>query len=154
MMNYARSVTIDSVKNLSPPQLDFLLDNNANSIGALLMHIASTDFFFRILTFEKRELTPAEDKEWAPASYLDQPGRDLIKGNNIDHYLEALRNERNMVLEKLSKVNDDWLYEEMPLWDNKPANNYFIWFHVFEDEINHRGQINLIRKRIPKNIDE
>ncbi len=152
MMNYARSVTIDSVRNLTPPQLDFLLDENANSIGALLLHIASTDFFYRILSFEKRELTPEEDKEWAPASYLDQPARDHIRGNSIDHYLEALENERNKVLVKLRTVNDDWLYEEMPLWNKKPANNYFMWFHVIEDEINHRGQINLIRKRIPKDL--
>ncbi|MEO8514818.1 MAG: DinB family protein [Ignavibacteria bacterium] len=148
MMNYARTVTIDSVKNLSPTQLDFLLDNNANSIGALLMHIASTDFFYRILTFEKRELTPEEDKEWAPASYLGEPARKHIKGRSIDYYLEALTEERNKVLDKLKSVNDGWLYEKMPLWDNKPANNYFMWFHVFEDEINHRGQINLIRKRM------
>ncbi len=152
MMNFARSVTVDSVKNLSPSQLDYLLDEKANSIGALLMHIASTDFFYRILSFEKRELTPEEDKAWAHASYLGEPAREHIKGHSIDYYLESLINERNKVLNLLKLVNDDWLYEEMPLWDNKPANNYFMWFHVFEDEINHRGQINLIRKRIPNDI--
>ena len=152
MMNYARSVTIDSVKNLKPSQLDYLLDEKANSIGALLLHIASTDFFFRIFSFEKRELTPEEDKEWASASYLGEPAREKIKGNDIGYYLEALTNERNKVLDLLKTVNDDWLYEEKPLWNNKPANNYFMWFHVFEDEINHRGQINLIRKRIPKEL--
>jgi uncharacterized damage-inducible protein DinB len=152
MMNYVRSVTIDSVRNLTPQQLDFLLDEKANSIGALLLHIASTDLFFRILSFEKRELTEEEDKEWAPASYLGEPGREHIKGNSVEYYLEVLMNERKKVLDLLKTVNDDWLYEEMPLWDNKPANNYFMWFHVFEDEINHRGQINLIRKRIPKEL--
>ncbi|MFI5211248.1 MAG: DinB family protein [Ignavibacteria bacterium] len=152
MMNFARNVTVDSVKNLSPSQLDYLLDEKANSIGALLMHIASTDFFYRILSFEKRELTPEEDKAWAHASYLGEPAREHIKGHSIDYYLESLINERNKVLNLLKLVNDDWLYEEMPLWDNKPANNYFMWFHVFEDEINHRGQINLIRKRIPNDI--
>lgn len=30
-----------------------------------------------------------------------------------------------------------------------PTSNYFKWFHVFEDEINHRGQIRLIRKLTP-----
>ncbi len=152
MMNYARSVTLDSVKDLTPSQLDYLLDEKANSIGALLMHIASTDFFFRILSFEKRELTPEEDKEWAPASYLDQPARDHIKGHRIDYYLEVLLKERNEVLDMLRTVNDDWLYEEVPFWNDKPANNYFIWFHVIEDEINHRGQINLTRKRILKDL--
>ncbi|NOS85182.1 MAG: DUF664 domain-containing protein [Ignavibacteria bacterium] len=152
MMNYARRVTIDSVENLTPLQLDFLLDEKANSIGALLMHIASTDLFFRIFSFEKRELTAEEDKEWEAASYLGEPARERFKGNSVDHYLDVLKNERNKVLDKLRSVNDDWLNEEMPLWDNKPANNYFMWFHVFEDEINHRGQINLIRKRFPNDL--
>jgi hypothetical protein len=30
-----------------------------------------------------------------------------------------------------------------------PANNHFKWFHVFEDEINHRGQIRWLRARLP-----
>lgn len=151
MMNYARSVTIDSVKNLTTPQLDFLLDEKANSIGALLLHIASTDYFFRVLSFEKRELTAEEDSEWAPASYLGEQGREHIKGNKVDYYIDILNSERKKVLDLFKTVNDSWLYEEMPLWDNEPANNYFMWYHVFEDEINHRGQINLIRKRLPKN---
>ncbi|HAX48291.1 MAG TPA: integrase [Bacteroidetes bacterium] len=149
MMNYARSVTIDSVRNLTPSQLDFLLDEKANSIGALLLHIASTDYFFRILSFENRELTAEEDEEWAAASYLGERGREQIKGNGLDYYINILNLERQKVLDLMKTVNDEWLYKEMPLWDDKPANNYFMWFHVFEDEINHRGQINLIRKRFP-----
>jgi len=148
MMNYVRSVTIDSVQNLTTPQLDFLLDEKANSIGALLLHIASTDLFYRIFTFENRELTEEEDKLWAPASYLGTPAREHIKGNNVEFYLDILNSERNKVLDLFKSVNDDWLFNEKPLWYNKPANNYFMWFHVFEDEINHRGQINLIRKRL------
>jgi C-terminal processing protease CtpA/Prc len=30
------------------------------------------------------------------------------------------------------------------------GNNYFCWFHVFEDEINHRGQIRLLAKQLPR----
>ena len=152
MMNYVRSVTIDSVQNLTTPQLDFLLDEKANSIGALLLHIASTDMFFRIFSFENRELTEEEDNQWAAASYLGAPAREQIKGNSLEYYLDVLNSERNKVLDLFKTVNDKWLYEEKPLWYNKPANNYFMWFHVFEDEINHRGQINLIRKRFPKEL--
>ena len=39
--------------------------------------------------------------------------------------------------------------EETPFWGGQPANNYFKWFHVFEDEINHRGQIRWLCKRLP-----
>ena len=152
MMNYVRSVTIDSVQNLTTQQLDFLLDEKANSIGALLLHIASTDMFFRIFSFDNRELTEEEDNHWAAASYLGEPAKEQIKGNRLEYYLDVLNSERNKVLDLFKTVNDNWLYEEKPLWYNKPANNYFMWFHVFEDEINHRGQINLIRKRFPKEL--
>lgn len=153
MMNYVRSVTLDTVQNLTTPQLDFLLDEKANSIGALLLHIASTDMFFRVFTFENRELTEEEDNLWAPASYMGAPAREQIKGNSLEYYLDVLQSERNKVLELFKTVNDNWLYEEKPLWYNKPANNYFMWFHVFEDEIHHRGQINLIRRRLPKDLN-
>ena len=42
---------------------------------------------------------------------------------------------------------DAWLDAQTPFWGGKPANNYFKWFHVFEDELNHRGQIRWLRKR-------
>jgi hypothetical protein len=45
-------------------------------------------------------------------------------------------------------ANDEWLEHFTPYgWDH-PANNYFKWFHVFEDELNHRGQIRMIKKRL------
>jgi uncharacterized damage-inducible protein DinB len=150
MMNYARDVTLSSVQNLSPSQLDFLIDTQANSVGALLMHIASTEFYYRVLSFEKRELYPAEEEEWATTAELGQPARDHIKGHDLNYYLGVLNITRDKTLDMFKQVNDDWLYEEVPFWDNKPANNYFMWFHVFEDEINHRGQINLIKKRLPE----
>ena len=50
-------------------------------------------------------------------------------------------------LEPFSKaqLNDDWLYQEARHWHEKPANNYFKWFHVLEGELNQRGQIRLIQ---------
>ncbi|MFK9093966.1 hypothetical protein [Bacillus salipaludis] len=35
-------------------------------------------------------------------------------------------------------------------WWDRPANNYFKWFHVFEDELSHRGQIRIIKKMMNK----
>ncbi|GIO41671.1 hypothetical protein J41TS4_14290 [Paenibacillus apis] len=55
---------------------------------------------------------------------------------------------RNRTLEFFKSVNDDWLDTEEDFWYEKKANYYFMWFHVFEDELNHRGQIRLIRNRL------
>ncbi|MDQ0899680.1 putative damage-inducible protein DinB [Paenibacillus sp. V4I7] len=56
---------------------------------------------------------------------------------------------RSKTYEVFKTKTDDWLYEEYPFWRNQPANHYFMWYHVFEDEINHRGQIRWMRKRLP-----
>jgi uncharacterized damage-inducible protein DinB len=148
LMNYARITTFDAVKGLSTSDLDFLLDEKSNSIGMLLLHIACIEYEFHKITIEKRELTNDELECWRPALNLGELGREKIKGNPLEFYIGQLAEVRKKTLEDFQKLNDDWLYEETEFWDNKKANNYFKWFHVLEDEINHRGQIRFLRKRI------
>ena len=148
MMNYARITTIDSVIGLSIPELDFLLDEKANSIGMLMFHIASVDFIYRTTSIHKREATEEELAFWSPALYLGEIGREKIKGFDLAFYFELLAIERKKTLEELAKLDDRWIYEEVDFWGGSKANNYFQWFHVLEDEINHRGQIRMIKKRI------
>ncbi len=149
MMNYARYVTLESVKGLTVEQLDYLHDKDSNSIGALLYHIASTDFYFRIITFEEREPTPEENKIWDAPSILGEKGRKEIKGNDLEFYVNVLNEERNKIYELFREKNDDWL-EKTIQWYGYTSNNHHIWFHAFEDEVNHRGQINWLKKRLKK----
>lgn len=150
MMNYARWTTLEAVKELSAEQLDYLMDEKANSIGALLVHIAAVEYVYYVRTIEKRDMTEDERKEWGPALELGNRGRSAIKNNPLQYYLDILNKVRERTLKSLSELSDEWLdeYEPEPRFGNRPVNNYFKWFHVFEDEINHRGQIRLIRKRI------
>ena len=148
LMNYARITTFDAVEGLSISELDFLIDEKANSIGMLLLHIASVEEIYRVYTLEGRKTTDAESKKLEAALELGDLGREKIKDNSLDYYLDNLSRVRKKSLEGLKNVEDSWLYEETDFWDNKMANNYFKWFHVLEDEINHRGQIRFIKKRI------
>lgn len=150
MMNYARFTTINTVKGLSQEQLDYLHDSECNSIGGLLSHIAAVEFAYRIWTFERRELNEEELKQWRPSLELGELGRQNIKGRNLNYYIDLLDKVRQMTLDAFKKINDEWLYEETSFRGNKQANNYFKWFHVFEDEINHRGQMRWLKKRLPK----
>jgi uncharacterized damage-inducible protein DinB len=152
MMNYARHTTLDEVSDLTARQLDHLHDKESNSIGALLRHIAAVEVVYQAATFEGRGLSASEDREWGAALKLGPRARREIRGHDLDYYLTALENVRARTLAELSKRDDDWLYEETPFWDGLPANNYFKWFHVFEDEINHRGQIRWLRKRLPETL--
>ena len=150
MMNYARVTTIGSARGLTIDELDYLHDEKSNSIGALLLHIASTDNLYRILTFEERDMTKEEIEKWKAASDLGDLGRKEIKGNDLNYYLEKLDEERNIIYELFKNKNDEWLYKESNEEGFK-SNNHYAWFHVFEDEINHRGQIRWLRKRL-KNL--
>ena len=148
MMNYARFTTLGAVKDLSKDHLDFLLDSQSNTIGALLLHIAGVEYAYQVATFEKRTLNEEEISIWGPALDLGKEGQEKIKGNDLAFYLSKLDQVRNRTLELFKSVNDEWLTIEEEFWWNNQANNYFKWFHVFEDEINHRGQIRIIRKRL------
>jgi len=147
MMNYARHTTIESVSGLDSEQLDYLHDSESNTIGALLFHIASVEFAYRVWTTEERDLTPAEYEFWDPGIKLGNIARERIKGNNLDYYLTLLNNVRADTIIALKAKDDTWLDIQRP-FNQQPSNNYFRWFHVFEDEINHRGQIRWIIKRM------
>ncbi|KPL58859.1 DinB family protein [Rossellomorea vietnamensis] len=144
-MDYARKTTLDSVKGLTSSELDFLPCEGANSIGALLLHMAAVEKGFQIELFDERRPNEQEMTEWGAAYSLGEEGRKNIKGYSLEFYLTKLDEIRRKTLQEFSERNDEWLFESR-VWDNQPSNHYFIWFHVFEDEINHRGQIRLIRR--------
>src|SRR5690348_1593762 len=52
MMAFTRFQVLMSAKGLSTEQLDFLLDDKANRIGALLLHLAAIETFFQLNTFD------------------------------------------------------------------------------------------------------
>ncbi len=60
MMDYSRAVLLHDIKDLSQDDLDFLPEGHGNTIGALLMHIASVDFAYQIITVENRDLNESE----------------------------------------------------------------------------------------------
>ncbi|WP_255452274.1 DinB family protein [Sporosarcina sp. ANT_H38] len=148
MMNYTRFTTILEVENLTVEELDFLYDEESNSIGMLLAHMISVEKAYKILTFENREITDEDVSLLNPGLELGCNARDQIKGNSIDFYLEQLSETRNKTIETFKSLTDKWLFEQSPFWNGLPTNNYFKWFHVFEDELNHRGQIRVIKKMI------
>jgi len=146
MMNYARYTTMQAVEDLTMEELDYLYDEEANSIGMLLYHMAAVEFYYQIHTFEDREPTEAELERWLPGLELEALGREEIKGKSIEFYIDTLQEVRSKTIETFQSLPDEWLFKTTDFWYDKQANNYFKWFHVFEDEINHRGQIRLIKK--------
>jgi uncharacterized damage-inducible protein DinB len=147
MMNYARHTTLHAVRELSIEQLDERPAGFGNSIAMLLEHFAGVEVVYQIITFDGRDPKNEELTRWLPGLDLGEKG-ESIGGKPLEHYLEQLAEVRAKTLAEFAKRDDAWLHQEFPWWNDKPGNNYFCWFHVFEDEINHRGQIRLIRKNL------
>ncbi len=146
MMAYVRATTIAEVQGMSAEQLDFRFSDDANSIGMLLAHMDSVERFYQIDTFENREVTEDDVHYLNPGLELGDAAREQIQSQPAEHYLQKLEESRKKTLDTFSKLPDAWLFEQSPFWYDQPTNNYFKWFHVFEDELNHRGQIRLIKK--------
>ena len=151
MMNWMRASVLRAVKDLTQPELDFLMDPKANTIGALLLHLAATDTIYQDLTFNNlKDFSDDNKKRFGAAMELGDEGRKQIKGNNLDFYLSTLQEVREKTLAGFKKRDDKWFAEVDPaFFGGKPTNNFCKWFHVCEHEANHRGQIAVIRKRLP-----
>lgn len=152
MMAFMRSQVLHSVKGMSQQDLDFLLDAKANRIGALLNHLAASETYFQLITFENMKWGSWPDsvkKKWDVPMNLGEPARKALIGNNLDYYVNLLTETREKTLAEFRKRDDKWLMavDKDFIWG--PTNNYCKWFHVTEHEANHNGQIKLLKGRLP-----
>ena len=151
-MTWMRMVVLMSVKGMSQKDLDHLFDANANTIGALLLHLAATETYYQMNTFEGKAWDSWPDsvkQKWDTPMNLGEPARKAIKGNNLDYYLNILGEAREHSLAEFRKRDDAWLMSVDKGWPWGPTNNYCKWFHVCEHESNHNGQIKFLAKRLP-----
>jgi hypothetical protein len=49
-----------NVTSLDQEGTDFLLDENANSAGAIIYHLAATEAYYQVYTFENRQFNKDE----------------------------------------------------------------------------------------------
>ncbi len=151
MLAFTREQVVNNVKGLSQQDLDFLIDAKANTIGALLLHLAATETYFQMNTFGGMKWDSWSEevkKKWDIPMNLGEPARKAIKGNSLDYYLDALHQTREKSLAEFRKRDDKWLAILVTESDFS-ANNYAKWFHVAEHESNHDGQIKFLKSRVP-----
>jgi uncharacterized damage-inducible protein DinB len=152
MLNWMRTKIMQPVKGLSVGQLDYLHDAEANSIGALLLHLAAIERLYQANTFEGRKWGDFEgivEKEWGVPARLGKDARKSIKGHELTYYLAKLKEVRERTLAELQKRDDAWLMQVDPDSGAEPTNNYCKWFHVCEHESHHNGQVTWLKGRLP-----
>src|SRR6202171_5637172 len=101
MLTWMQDAVVRPVQGMTKQDLDYLFDARANSIGALLLHLAATETYYQMNTFQgiKWDISPvAVKQEWNPPMTLGDAGRKTIKGNELGYYLDALRETREKSL--------------------------------------------------------
>ena|SRR5688572_19880905 len=56
MMTWMRTTMLYPVKGMSTEQLDYIHDDKSNSIGSMLFHLAATERYYQIHTFEGKKM--------------------------------------------------------------------------------------------------
>jgi hypothetical protein len=143
MLDNLKSRVERNVVNLDQEGTDFLLDDNANSPGAIIYHLAATEAYYQVYTFEGREFNKEEAAKWSTALNLGVKARKEFKGQPISYYLkiyDAVRKKTKILL----KTKDDTWFAD----GNSSMSNHWAWFHVMEHQANHMGQLALITKRL------
>jgi uncharacterized damage-inducible protein DinB len=160
MLTWMETAVLRPTRDLTQAQLDTLFDKNANTIGALMLHLAATEVLYQRITFgnENFDKLPADyEAKWGPAMNLGAAGRATIKGHDVAYYQDAIREAREKTLVEFAKHDDAWFTTALkePGWGGGPINNFCYWFHVCEHISHHAGQIDLLIKRLPgaKNDD-
>ena len=149
MLTWMQMAIGRSTEGMTQANLDYLFDAKANTIGALMLHLAATEIFYQANTFEGKDLSEEMKRKWGPAGDLGDAGRKTIKGHDRDYYLGILKETREKSLAEFAKRDDAWLMAVDKDWAWGPTNNYCKWFHVCEHISHHCGQIVWLWKRLP-----
>lgn len=147
MLEELKARVEDEVSGLSQEETDFLFDENANSIGALVMHLIATEVYYQVETLEGRPWNKADNQKWGAGAALGDKGRTLLIGKPIQYYLDLWDEVRQKSLKGLKAKDDAWFSSAV---GEDEINNYWVWFHVMEHSANHLGQISLVKNRLPE----
>ena len=115
-----------ATNGLTQADLDVLFDANANTIGALMLHLAATETYYQMNTFDGMKWDSwSEDvkKKWDAAMNLGDAGRRTIKGHDRDYYVSILKDVREKSLAEFRKRDDAWLMAVDKDWPWGPTNN-------------------------------
>jgi hypothetical protein len=146
MLEEMRERITEITRDLDQSETDYLFDEKANSIGALIMHLVATEAYYQVETLEERTWTDKEGEFWVIATGLGTESREKLKGKPIKYYLDLWDQVRKKTLEGLSNKDDAWFATNI----DENMNNHWAWFHILEHSANHMGQIALVKNRLPK----
>ncbi|WP_397363276.1 DUF664 domain-containing protein [Olleya sp. R77988] len=145
MLDDLKARVTNSVQHLDQEATDFLLDDKANRIGAMIYHLAATEKYYQVYTIENRGYNKEETEKWGVAMNLGDNGRKQLVGKPIQYYLDIWNEVRKETYRLLKTKDDKWFNAKVK---GSNMNNHWAWYHVMEHQANHMGQIRMIAKRV------
>jgi len=146
MLEEIKDRITEDIRDLNQIETDYLFDDKANSIGAIIMHLVATEAYYQGETLEERIWTDEEAAFWGISAGLGADAREKLKGKPIKYYLDLWDQVRKKTLVGLKTKDDAWFAATI----EESMNNHWVWFHILEHEANHMGQIALVKSRLPE----
>lgn len=146
MLEEIKERITEDIRELSQEETDFLFDEKANSIGAIVMHMVANEAYYQVETLEGRAWTAEEAAFWSIAGGLGDASREKLKGKSIGYYLDLWDQVRQKSLTGLKTKDDAWFASNI----DENVNIHWVWFHILEHNASHMGQIALVKSRLPK----
>jgi len=148
-------ILLETVKSITPQELEWQAEHGMNTIGMLLAHNAIVDVFWTqlaIFGLTEHDSMPAlgigMDDDGMPLA-PDAGPPDNLRGKPLAYYEDLISRARVYVKDASSKLTDADMEKETtrerPDGGRRILNVRWAMYHILEHFAGHRGQIQLLR---------
>jgi uncharacterized damage-inducible protein DinB len=147
-LEYARSKTLELIKDLTPAEIAKRIMPEVYSIGAITLHLCECEYYWFQSVVRERELSDEEKKF---AHMFDALENDVDRGFDAKYLLGKLKAISEMSYAHL-KTLDDSVLDKYFISRYGERNTEFslreILQRMIDHEANHRGQMAMIKRVI------
>jgi uncharacterized damage-inducible protein DinB len=151
-MNEVSRQVNDAIVNLSPAEIGRPAVAGAHSIGALVLHIGESEWWWMNCVISGHKLT-AEDRNAPFWDVLINPESFAARGCSADFCLNETRKIRKQTRDMLSTFSDEDLDRVFTSERRGKTFEYslrWILHHLIDHEAQHKGQILMLKRLLGK----
>lgn len=150
-----RQELLRQVAGLTPEQLSWHPNEQTESIGTQLLHVAAIEWSW---VFQEIGRRPDEDYDGWEEALPIRLGLPQVSGRSLSYYTDRLDRVRQEVLAKLRELTDEDLArlvaDASPPPGTEPGSVErfsidWILFHLVHHEAHHAGQVELLVRLLP-----
>ena len=136
--------------NLTPDQLSWHPNEQVESIGTQLLHVAAIEWSW---IFEDIFGRPGEEYDGWEEALPIRLGLPQVRGQPLAYFTDRLDRVRQGMRQALRDLTDDDLSRHVPTAPAEPVTEVFtvdwVLFHLVHHEAHHAGQVELMVRLLP-----